>query len=255
MNGQQSIHLIKEGANLYWRTLGRCRGIEHYGAGDIEYVLSSPRGGIERIFDVQLAPGTEELRIHEIIHDMRAGSLPDNVLIIPGTNPEDLAERFAAEGFSIDDSGLCMAMNLEDLGKGAPAHLSTKVLHVQDMEMLAAWTKIVNAALFEFELMRFEQISDLFALKWTDFYLGMDEGVPAAVAMTMRYGNAATLEMVATLPEHRRRGLGTAVIGEALHRLHEDGVQTVSLRAEPDGIPLYHRIGFKEYCRRIVASC
>lgn len=60
--------------------------------------------------------------------------------------------------------------------------------------------------------------------------------------------------MVATLNEYRRRGLAAAVIRTALTDLKASSVRTVTLRAEPYAANLYRRLGFVEYCPRVVAG-
>lgn len=123
------------------------------------------------------------------------------------------------------------------------------------LEILKHWVNIINTALFECEIMSFEQFYDIYNLDNTHLFIGLYNDVPASACMTIHEDYIADLDMVATLKEYRNKGLATAVINKAIVNLHNHGIKTVSLRAEPDGINLYKKIGFREYCKRVVASC
>jgi len=53
---------------------------------------------------------------------------------------------------------------------------------------------------------------------------------------------------VVTLPEVRRRGIGAAMTLRVLHEARAIGYRVAVLTASPDGIGVYRRIGFREYC-------
>jgi ribosomal protein S18 acetylase RimI-like enzyme len=156
--------------------------------------------------------------------------------------------------FAIDTSGLCMAMDLSALQVLRPKEDNMRAMLVEEADALGEWVKIVNVALAGRKLMSFAQFEDIYCLENTRFFLGCLGDTPAAASMTLRDSEMATLEMVATLNEFRYRGLGTAVTLAALQDLQSFGVKTVTLRAEPDGINLYKRVGFQEICNRVVAS-
>ena len=50
---------------------------------------------------------------------------------------------------------------------------------------------------------------------------------------------------VATRPEHRRSGLGRAVVTHLLDELDARGIARIELTASPDGIDLYRSLGFE----------
>ena len=50
--------------------------------------------------------------------------------------------------------------------------------------------------------------------------------------------------VVAVLPEHRRRGIGAALIRLLVAEASSRGVVTVLLSASPDGLALYESLGF-----------
>lgn len=254
MNKQYYYDCIEKGIILYWQTLAKPRGMTLH-TGDIEYVTSNDRKGPERIFNIHIAPENLDERIDEIILGIKTDEIPDGFLITPNTSPENLAYILKEKGFSIDTSGLCMAVNLDGIEMTYKKSDNIKVIEISDTNELRHWVEIVNTALFEYEIMSFEQFYDIFSLDNTRLYIALYNDTPVSVCMTINDGETAVLEMVATLKEYRKKGLATTVINKALMDLHKDKIRIVSLRAEPDGINLYKKIGFKEYCKRVVACC
>lgn len=78
-------------------------------------------------------------------------------------------------------------------------------------------------------------------------YIGYFQGIPAAVGMALNRGDIATLHWIGTLPEYRKKGLGTAITIKALHDLQDAGCSHALLLASALGKPLYERMGFKQY--------
>lgn len=250
---ESELDCVTRGVELYWRALGQARGMEVC-SGDIEYVISKTRSGPERIFRVDLAPDSVESRIPEIVSGIKAGSLPDSILITPGARPVQLAEILARHGFFIDQSTPCMVMELSELQDWRHPSDLVQVITVGNAQHLRNWVDIVNTALFECEIMSFEQFFDIVSLPNTKCFLAFYDGLPAAISMTITEGDVATLEFVATCKEYRYRGLGRAVTTAALQYIKEANTRMVSLRAEADAIHLYRQLGFREVCKRVVAA-
>ena len=169
--------------------------------------------------------------------------------------PANLAELLSQKGFSIDTSGSCMMMEIDDYVKQAPHSNHIEVKDVCDIEQLRTWLDIVNAALFGCELVTIEQFSDILNLENSCFYLVILDGKAVTACLTIINDDTSVLEMVATLKEYRRKGVATATIDKALIDLHKKSIKTISLRAETDGINVYRRMGFKECFVRTVAAC
>lgn len=254
MDKQYYLNCIDDAITLYWHTLSKADGMRLVSE-DIDYVISEDRNSPERIFNIRLTPENSEERINEIIAFIKAGLIPDSFLITPNSTPPNLSDILAEKGFTIDQSGLCMAMDLREVSGDENYSDNIKVMEVKDKDQLIHWDNIINHALFDHEIMTFEQFYDIFCLPNTRFYLAFFDGFPASACLTISEGNLADLDMVATLKQYRNRGLATTIINKAMDDLYNCGVKTVSLRAEPDGINLYKRIGFQEFCYRVVASC
>jgi ribosomal protein S18 acetylase RimI-like enzyme len=245
---------VDQGIDLYWTTLGKCRGLAVVEEDDLKYVISADRRGPERIFHMDIgSAGTE--RLHDVLARMQAGTLPNGLLVANHTDPQNRLRTLEEVGFRIDTSGLCMVMDLasRDLSQLIPDGF--QIIRVTTRKELEQWTAVVNVALFGRDLMSADQFCDIYGLESTALYMVLCDGVPASTCMTIHGNGVATLEMVSTLPDYRRRGLATAVVRTALLDLQRKVIPTVSLRAEPDGIGVYKSVGFVEHCKRVVASC
>lgn len=254
MNEQYYFNCIDEALILYWKTLGKARGMKIHSS-DIEYVTSDDGKGPERIFNISIDSENIEERINEIIAHIKAGIIPDSFLITPNTQPKNLADILSKKGLKLDTTGSFMAMNLSESNIKLNQPDNVKIKKVDNLEELAQWIMIINKDLFGCEIMSFDQFHDIYLMDNTNFYIALYDDIPAAACMTITDKTISDLDMVVTRVEYRKRGLATEVINKALIDLKEYGIKTVSLRAEPDGINLYKKLGFKEYSKRTVASC
>src|SRR5260370_807580 len=77
-------------------------------------------------------------------------------------------------------------------------------------------------------------------------YVGSLDGEPVATAAPVTAAGVVGVYNVATLPQHRRRGLGEAVMRYALERAREEsGCERTILQATEHGLPLYLSMGYR----------
>jgi GNAT superfamily N-acetyltransferase len=77
-------------------------------------------------------------------------------------------------------------------------------------------------------------------------YVGYLDGEPVATAATVTAAGVVGVYNVATLPQHRRRGHGEAVMRYALERARqESGCERTILQATEYGLPLYLSMGYR----------
>jgi GNAT superfamily N-acetyltransferase len=69
-------------------------------------------------------------------------------------------------------------------------------------------------------------------------------GRAVGTVTTCVFASVGWIAMMLVDPDHRRRGIGRALMTHALEFLERQGVQTVRLDATPLGQPLYERLGF-----------
>lgn len=255
MEGRKYTDFVEQGIALYWKTLGQARGLRFVSKKDFDYVISDNRNGPERIFNIRFDETGISGRLYEVLAHIKAGKLPDSFLMTSGTTPLNLPELLQDKGFDLDTSGLCMAMDLENTAVHDSNVRLLQIIELSDETRLPQWLQIISIALFGCELLTLEQAQGIYRQSNTRFYLALYDGIPVSACMTISEQDIATLEMVATLREYRKRGIATALIQKALCDLKDTTVKVVTLRAEVDGIGVYEKIGFREVCRRTVASC
>ena len=77
-------------------------------------------------------------------------------------------------------------------------------------------------------------------------YVGYLNGEPVATAATVTAADAVGVYNVATLPAHRRRGYGEAVVRCALERARQEtGCERTILQATDHGLQLYLSMGYR----------
>jgi GNAT superfamily N-acetyltransferase len=81
------------------------------------------------------------------------------------------------------------------------------------------------------------------------YYLARLGGRPVATAAQFFWGGLAGIWWVTTTPELRRRGVATAITRAALADASRLGYHAAMIEALPDAVPMYRRLGFREYCR------
>jgi ribosomal protein S18 acetylase RimI-like enzyme len=81
-------------------------------------------------------------------------------------------------------------------------------------------------------------------------YVGHAEGQAVSVALILRQDDVAYVALVATLPEHRRRGYAEAVVRHGLAEARREwGLERTVLHATEAGYPLYQRMGYRDVTR------
>ncbi len=241
------IDCLKEGKRLYTNMLGSAKGLNLH-RGEIGWLES--HGGPNYIFDIDITGEGADQRVNELIASIKQGTMPGYILISALSKPDNLAEIFQANGFTVNrDEGSGMAMDLSDAIQQVqiPAHLC--VAPVQNKNELRIWVDIVSRALFGREVIKYEQYHDIFLLPNVTMNLGSVDGVPAATSLVIysEGKKVATVEQISTLEEYRHRGLGTAITVASLQKMAARGVKTAVLQATKMGENIYRNIGFISY--------
>lgn len=71
------------------------------------------------------------------------------------------------------------------------------------------------------------------------------DGEPAAVMQTIDVGSDCLVIWVATVPQHRGKGLASRLLGAALGEARERGLETTSLQSSMLGRSVYERVGYE----------
>ncbi len=77
----------------------------------------------------------------------------------------------------------------------------------------------------------------------------LDDGQPVGYAQYERAGRTAEITDVYVLPDHRGRGLGTALTAAAIHATHDAADLWIEADDEDRPKRLYQRLGFHPVCK------
>ena len=80
-------------------------------------------------------------------------------------------------------------------------------------------------------------------------YLASPDGTPVATSSLFLGAGIAGIHSVATVPDARGQGIGTAVTLEPLREARRRGYRLGALFSSEMAVNLYLRIGFREYCK------
>jgi predicted N-acetyltransferase YhbS len=76
-------------------------------------------------------------------------------------------------------------------------------------------------------------------------FVAIRDGIVVGTVTTTAYGKTlAWIGMMLVHPEHRRHGIGTRLMHQALQCLRDQNVGCIKLDATPAGFPLYQQLGF-----------
>jgi GNAT superfamily N-acetyltransferase len=118
---------------------------------------------------------------------------------------------------------------------------------VHDADSRRAFCEI-GAVCFHVPLTWFEEVFDERMTQRQEFvaWLAFSEGEPVATAATVLAANAIGVYNVGTLPGHRGRGIGEAVVRYAIDRAREEsGICRTVLQSTSFGYDLYRKMGYR----------
>ncbi len=197
--------------------------------------------------------------LRQIKSNYKNDGLPFWWWVFPSAKSATTIDILKDEGFSFVLSVPCMLADLKALRDGASCDAGITIRRVRDQEDLNLW-KDVSFAGFDFpsetsaQYTRFVDTFNLDADSPQRFFLAYANGQPVATSLLFLTENAAGIYFVTTLAEHRKKGIGLELTQATLRTAKIAGARFATLQSSPDGLPVYERAGFKEYCRVDVYS-
>jgi ribosomal protein S18 acetylase RimI-like enzyme len=236
------------------------RGELYQGTDLIQVITGLPVALLNGISGAQLTPETADAAIEASVARVTSYKVPAYWFIGPSTRPLELGTYLERQGF-VPSFGLPgMAADLLVLKEGRPPPTDLTIERVRDLETLATWARTAwtgtgfpvegREAFVELETSIGVE-PDTSRLR----YLGFQRGVPvAASAMILQHG-VAGIYAVATLPEARRQGVGTALTLTPLRDARAMGYRVGTLQASSMGYSVYRCLGFQQVCEFSVYLC
>jgi len=200
-----------------------------------------------------LAPA-DAVAIELIKKNFQSKGLPFWFWVFPRAQTATTLELLKTAGLSFVTSTPCMLIHTEGLTDKAPETTAVTVRRVENKKDLALWRNVSFAG-FDFPPETFDQY-DRFTGSFNlhpdcphRLFLAIEDDKPVATSILFLTENAAGIYFVTTLAECRKKGIGLALTKETLRYAAEAGARRATLQSSPDGLHVYERTGFKEYCR------
>jgi ribosomal protein S18 acetylase RimI-like enzyme len=205
---------------------------------------------LNKVMGARFRPEEAEGQIEAVLSHFRSRSLPFSWSIGPRSEPADLAHLLLAQGMALEESEPGMAIEIDRMQQ-EPAPQDLTIERVQDAQALADW---IGVWLFpvsddvrrrHFDVLLQLGLGD--SLPWR-YYLGRWQGRPVGTAKLFVEAGVAGIHSIVTIPDARRRGIGGAMTRHVLTEAQVLGYSVGVLTASPEGLGIYRRIGFREYC-------
>jgi ribosomal protein S18 acetylase RimI-like enzyme len=212
-------------------------------------VASAP---LNAVVSARFGPDDVDAGIEAVLGHFRRHARPFTWHVGPSSTPEDLGDSLLAHGLTLGDDEPGMALELDHIGADPAPPPGLTIETVRDERGLEEWVSVWlfplpdDARRYLLAVLRGRGLDA--DLPWR-FSLGRLNGVPVATSELFVGEGVASVQYVVTLPEVRRRGIGTAMTSQVLRDAHALGYKVAVLTASPDGIGSYRRLGFREFCR------
>jgi GNAT superfamily N-acetyltransferase len=217
------------------------------------YVTGLPSGAFNSIMYANLpTPERIDAAVAELHALRERHGVPVGWLIGPSSRPTDLGRELEARGLEHRVTLTPMTRTLDALPTAEPVPGLT-VERVEDPAAYEAWIVAEHRGFGE----EGEAEGGLAAIRRAmgighgyplHHFLGRLDGAPVATATLLPTGGIAGIHDVSTVPEARRRGIGTAMTLAALRAGRALGYEIAFLQPSAMGRPIYERIGFRQRC-------
>jgi len=204
------------------------------------------------VFLARLTPENMAENIDENIAYFRERRLPFTWRTGPTMRPSDLGQHLLSHGLTYSFNSPGMAVELDEMNEDLqmPENLTIKLVDDKDSlrdylevccptfnvgEFIDHWFDMETSIGFDKSLPRRN-------------YVGYVNGKPVANSHMLLTCGVAGIFCVATLPEARRKGIGTYLTIAPLREARDMGYNVGVLQSSRMGLGVYQRIGFQEYC-------
>jgi len=169
---------------------------------------------------------------------------PFSIMVREGRSP---AVEQAAHALGFDPTVRIPGMAVSRADLREPETPELQVLRVETADGLAQ-ALAVGAAGFGIspDLAASIYSLEVAALEGMSYYLARVDGIDVATAAGFRIGDAVAIFSVATAPDHRGKGYGSAITAHAVRDAFDGGAEFAALQSSTMGESVYKRLGFRE---------
>lgn len=208
---------------------------------------------LNHILLARLNPETIDSEIDEIIDEFKRRSVPVTWSVGPSSRPSELGTYLTGHGLTYmkDETGMAMDLSEEILDQPDPDDL--KIKRVLNEGMLQEWFHPVSVSfgypknITSLLLNLYSRVDVGEESPWR-LFIGYMNGKPVGASRLFFGAGVAGIYHVATVPQVRGRGIGTAMTLAALRDAWSMNYRIAVLRAAERALGVYRRLGFKGCC-------
>ncbi len=204
------------------------------------------------VFNARLPETDIDSAIEKAIDRFRQRKVPAFWWTGPATRPTDLGKHLERAGLEHGFQAPAMALDLDVMDEATSPPSGFSVEEVVDEAGLRDWCDVMTP-IYQFPDFAAEPWFKMLASlglgpdKPLRHFLARLDGKPVATASLYFGAGVAGISSVGTLPDHRHRGIGTALTVAALREAKRAGYRVGVLFSSVMGERMYKRIAFREY--------
>jgi GNAT superfamily N-acetyltransferase len=255
MNGRRSADAVEANLTAFHVMLSEWPEISLQRERDRIWTRSARRFSLcNVILDAQFDVDDTERQIELAVAPFQATDVNLMWKLGPSTRPANLGARLADRGFRIVPTLRGMALTLERVEPPSFPSPGFEVRDVGDLPTLELWRQAIERGFGWPPYGPVDVVDNLayFFRRTAERafvpYVGISGGEPVASSLVFFGAGVAGIYHVSTAPDHRGRGLGTAVTTAALIEARRRGYALAILHATRMGYPVYRRLGFEDVC-------
>lgn len=190
-------------------------------------------------------------RIRHIKSLFEKSNLPFSWWVAETDSPTNLGDALIEAGFCLKEKNIGMFLRLRDFSSKIP--LSNLVFQlVESLDQLKDFATVmlsIGGSPIAFDAIYSKLPPSIYENATIELYIGYFENKPSITGVLVTHANIAGIYYVATIPNLRKRGFGTAMMKYLLERARSKGYFIATLQASEAGLSLYERLGFKRCCQ------
>ncbi|HEY8597071.1 MAG TPA: GNAT family N-acetyltransferase [Thermomicrobiales bacterium] len=252
MTTSRIIDAIEANLSAYYLPYGTLPGGIVHTEPDVTWFVSGiPEPWFNGVVGAKLVHAPQQ-HAAAILADLTAHNFPFLWHIGPTATRGNLDMLLHDQGLRPFADEPCMALNLQEMPELPAPPAGFVAAPVHDAEALTRWTDVWMATVPEPTRQHCRAVYARLGVSATApwrYYLGLFDGVPVVTAKLFYAQGVVSVQHVMTLPTARRRGIGAALVSQALQQARLRGYRLAVLTATPDSYALYRRLGFRDYGR------